>query len=103
MRRLLPLVLLLLLPLPVSAQTQSVDALRQRVARLRAQRPMPVPEGTLHSIEYMLDVSNRTELAGLTGRWRIPTESDRTLPPTIHVVLRNPSKSIATDCPEEVA
>ena len=51
----------------------------------------------------LLDVTNRTELAGLTGRWRIPTESDRTLPPTIHVVLRNPSKSIATDCPEEVA
>ncbi|MGE0790032.1 MAG: extensin family protein [Sandaracinaceae bacterium] len=51
----------LLLSLPLSAQAQSVDELRQRVAALRSHRPATVPEGTLTSIEYLLDVSERIE------------------------------------------
>lgn len=47
--------------LAAPAEAQSIDDLRARVARLRAQRPTAVPEGTLVSIEYLLDVSARIE------------------------------------------
>ncbi len=56
----LGLVLALLSP-PASAGAQSVDELRARVARLREHRPESVPEGTLVSIEFRLDVSTRIE------------------------------------------
>jgi DNA-binding CsgD family transcriptional regulator len=51
----------------------------------------------------VLDVSNRTELAALTGRWRSPSGIDQVLPPTLQVVLRNPVKPLASECGEEVA
>ena len=51
----------------------------------------------------VLDVSNRTELAALTGRWRQPSGIDQVLPPTLQVVLRNPVKLQAAQCREEVA
>lgn len=73
------LVLLAALALPSSASAQSVDALRQRVAALRADRPAAVPEGTLVSIEYMLDVSERIErrFGPQSEAWR--TRADRFL------------------------
>ncbi|MDQ3340064.1 MAG: LuxR C-terminal-related transcriptional regulator [Myxococcota bacterium] len=51
----------------------------------------------------VLDVSNRTELAALTGRWRAPSGIDQVLPPTLQVVLRNSAKTQAVQCPEKVA
>jgi hypothetical protein len=46
----------------------SQDELRARVARLRQNRPASVPEGTLLSIEYLLDIARRIEQ-------RFPTQS----------------------------
>ena len=51
----------------------------------------------------VLDVSNRTELAALTGRWRTSSGTDQVLPPSIEVVLRNPAKPITPQLDEEVA
>ena len=51
----------------------------------------------------VLEVSNRTELAALRGRWRIPSGIDQVLPPTLVVVLRNPAKALAPVPREEVA
>jgi DNA-binding CsgD family transcriptional regulator len=51
----------------------------------------------------MLDVSNRTELAALTGRWRTPSGNDQVLPPTVQVVSRNPAKSNAGGYRAQVA
>lgn len=51
----------------------------------------------------VLEVSNRTELAALRGRWRIPSVIDQVLPPTLVVVLRNPAKALAPAPREEVA
>lgn len=53
------LTLLLVLSAVAPASAQSSDALRERVVRLRASRPTGVPSGTLTSIDYMLDVSDR--------------------------------------------
>ncbi len=53
--------LTLLLLAPATARAQSVDALRDRVEAVRRDRPPGVPEGTLVSIDYMLDVSERIE------------------------------------------
>lgn len=50
-----------------------------------------------------LDVSNRTELAALTGRWRGASGTGQDLPPTLQVVLRNPAKPAAVACDDEVA
>lgn len=50
-----------------------------------------------------LEVSNRTELAALTGRWRTASGSDEVLPPTVEVVLRNQAKVIAGPCRRRVA
>lgn len=50
-----------------------------------------------------LDVSNRTELAALTGRWRTPSGAHHVVPPTLYMAVRNPVKSIAAICREEVA
>lgn len=46
---------------PVAGAPQSTSALREQLASIRAQRPAAVPEGTLTSIEYLLDVSERIE------------------------------------------
>ncbi|MCS6857584.1 MAG: extensin family protein [Sandaracinaceae bacterium] len=43
----------------LSARAQSEDPLRERVVRLRANRPPGVSEGALISIDYLLDVSAR--------------------------------------------
>lgn len=51
----------------------------------------------------VLDVSNRTELAALTGKWRTSSGIDQVLPPTLHVVLRNPVKPLPAERREEVA
>jgi len=51
----------------------------------------------------VLDVSNRTELAALTGRWRMPSGIDQLLPPTLVVVLRNGPKRLGSVQQEEVA
>lgn len=51
----------------------------------------------------MLDVSNRTELAALTGRWRPPSGIDQSLPGSVQVVLRNPPKAQAPETPDDVA
>jgi DNA-binding CsgD family transcriptional regulator len=42
-----------------------------------------------------LEVSNRTELAALTGRWRL-SGTDQSLPPDLVVAVRNPLKPLAT-------
>lgn len=47
------------LPEHASAQEDSLEELRARAERLRQQSPSPVPEGTLTSIDYLLDVSAR--------------------------------------------
>jgi len=47
-------------PPPASAQAE-VSELRDRVAALRAQRPPGVPAGSLTSLDYSLDVSERIE------------------------------------------
>lgn len=60
--------LLLLLGAAAPAEAQSFVELRDRVARVRANRPATVPDGTLTSIEYLLDVSERIER-------RFPTQS----------------------------
>ena len=97
---------------------RSVDALtpRQReVAELVAHGCTNIEIGRMlcispHAVKKhvsrvlaVLEVSNRTELAAVTGRWRMPTDSDQSLPPTIHMVLRNPVKPAATNCREQVA
>ena len=70
---LLPLLSVLLAAAPerVSAQA-SLEALRARAARLRAERPASIPEGTITSIEYLLDISARIErtFAGPSVAWR---------------------------------
>ncbi|MCX7807879.1 MAG: hypothetical protein N2515_04670, partial [Deltaproteobacteria bacterium] len=43
----------------LSARAQSEDPLREKVVRLRANRPPGVSEGALISIDYLLDVSAR--------------------------------------------
>jgi len=50
----------------------------------------------------VLEVSNRTELAALTGRWRM-SGSNHSLPPSLNVVLRNPVKPLAPTFRQEVA
>jgi hypothetical protein len=47
--------------LPAAARADSVEELRQRVARLRADRPEGVPAGTVTSIAYLLQVAERIE------------------------------------------
>ncbi|MCB9592033.1 MAG: extensin family protein [Sandaracinaceae bacterium] len=59
---------LLLLAASAPAQAQSIAELRDQVAEVRQNRPPSVPEGTLTSIEYLLDVSERIER-------RFPTQS----------------------------
>lgn len=59
--RLLTILLLGSLFCAAPAHAQTIDELRARVARLRTERPATVPEGTLVSIEYLLDVSARIE------------------------------------------
>ncbi len=51
----------LLMTLAAPARAQSVADLRARAAAARADRPASVPEGTLTSIDYLLDVSERIE------------------------------------------
>jgi DNA-binding CsgD family transcriptional regulator len=97
---------------------RSIDALtpRQReVAELVAHGCTNIEIGRMLSISpnavkkhvsrvlAMLDVSNRTELAALTGRWRQPSGIDQSLPPTLQIVLRNPSKALPGPYTDEVA
>ncbi len=70
--RVLSLVLAGLALAPATGRAQSIDDLRARVARLRAERPATVPDGTLVSIEYMLDISARiqTRFSNQAESWR---------------------------------
>ncbi|MBX3272362.1 MAG: extensin family protein [Sandaracinaceae bacterium] len=65
LRLLLPLLLLAASP----ARAQSFRELRDRVETVRRARPPSVPEGTLVSIEYLIDVAERIER-------RFPTQSN---------------------------
>jgi len=55
--------------LAAPARAQTVESLRGRLAEVRADRPSGVPEGTLTSIAYLLDVSERIER-------RFPSQSE---------------------------
>ncbi|MCZ7684522.1 MAG: hypothetical protein M5U28_39445 [Sandaracinaceae bacterium] len=70
--RVLSLVLAVLALAPAAGRAQSEGDLRARVARLRAERPATVPDGTLVSIEYMLDISARiqTRFSNQAESWR---------------------------------
>ena len=72
------------------------------IARMLAISPNAVKKH-VSRVLVMLDVSNRTELAALTGRWRSPSGIDQSLPQPLQVVIRNPSKPLAREPPEEVA
>jgi DNA-binding CsgD family transcriptional regulator len=50
-----------------------------------------------------VDVSNRTELAAVTARWRIPSGNHQVLPPSVQIVVRNPPKPISAVEPDECA
>ncbi|AKF07082.1 extensin family protein [Sandaracinus amylolyticus] len=72
---LLAVVALLVVPASeVAAQDAppTVASMREEVARLRTSRPAAVPEGTLTSIEYLLDVAERIERGEgpQSARWR---------------------------------
>lgn len=71
---LLPFVLFLL---PAAAHADSVGELRQRIARLASNRPDGVPAGTLTSIEYLLQVSERIKqrFPEQSAAWRRRAES----------------------------
>lgn len=67
-----PLVVFLCLLAAVPARAQTLTELRDRVAAVRRDRPSAVPEGTLTSIEYLLDTSERIErrFPSQSAAWR---------------------------------
>ncbi len=72
------------------------------IGRMLAISPNAVKKHVSRVLEA-LEVSNRTELAALTGRWKLASGNDQVLPPAVHVVVRNPAKPNATPCRAEVA
>ncbi|MDQ3033760.1 MAG: extensin family protein [Myxococcota bacterium] len=56
----------------VAAQTEGAPSLREQLAQVRASRPAGVPEASLTSIEYLLDVADRIErgFAPQSAVWR---------------------------------